>query len=251
MTEHHDDGGVRSGRLASELIGAGRRERASESARQRATQALLTGIVAPSAAAAKAGIWTAGLKWLGMSVMLGGAGGGLWHLAVHRPDEVERRAHLSHPPAPATQREVLAGNARSTNARAAPSSAAPPASAPSPRRAAPVAVVSPPASRGAAVVRSETDRRLAQELLALNSARTAVVGGSPEQALATLDGVAGGFRVLTVEAGLVRVEALRGAGKRDAARALCEQLLRAHPDGPYTERLRSLTASLGPSPRQP
>jgi hypothetical protein len=136
MTEHHDDGGVRSGRLASELIGAGRRERASESARQRATQALLTGIVAPSAAAAKAGIWTAGLKWLGMSVMLGGAGGGLWHLAVHRPDEVERRAHLSHPPAPATQREVLAGNARSTNARAAPSSAAPPASAPSPRRVA-------------------------------------------------------------------------------------------------------------------
>jgi hypothetical protein len=109
----------------------------------------------------------------------------------------------------------------------------------------PSAVASPPASRTAAAVRGETDRRLAQELQALNRARAAVAGGASEQALSTLDGVAGGFQVLTLEASLVRVEALRGAGKRDAARALSEQLLRAHPDGPYTERLRSLAASLG------
>jgi hypothetical protein len=251
MTEHRDPGDARSGRLASELLGAGRRERASESARERARQTLLTSIAAPGAAAAKAGTWTAGLKWLGMSVMLGGAGGGLWHLAVHRPDEVERRAHLSHPPARATQREVVADNVRSTNASVTPSPAAPPASAPSPRRATPIAVASPPASLAAAVVRSETNPRLTQELLALNRARASVAGGAPEQALSTLDGLVGGFRVLALEASLVRIEALRAAGKRDAARALCEQLLGAHPDGPYTERLRSLAASLGSSPRQP
>lgn len=51
--------------------------------------------------------------------------------------------------------------------------------------------------------------------------------------------------MLPLEAGLVRIEALRGAGKPAAARALSAQLLREHPDGPYTERLRSVAAALG------
>jgi hypothetical protein len=244
MTEHRDDGDAGCGRLASELLGAGRTERASQSARERATQALLVGITAPSAAAANAGSWTAGLKWLGISVMLG-VGGGLWRMAVHRPDEGEGLAHVRHPPAPATQHEVVADNARGARHSATTSSAAPLPSAPSPRAAVPRAVAAPLATPTAAAVRGATDPRLAQELLALNRARAAVAGGSPEQALSTLDGVAGGFRVLPLEASLVRVEALRGAGKRDSARALCEQLLRAHPDGPYTERLRSLATALG------
>jgi hypothetical protein len=88
---------------------------------------------------------------------------------------------------------------------------------------------------------------LAAELLALSQARAAVAAGAPDRALATLDAAPRGFQLLALEAGLVRVEALRGSGKRDAARALSEQLLRAHPDGPYTERLKSLIATLGSS----
>ena len=246
MTEHRDD--WHSGRLASELIGAGRRERASEGARALATQTLLAGSMAPSAAAAGAGTWVVCLKWLGISALL--VGGGLSFTAGHRPDQIERPARLSQPPARATQ-EVLADSARSASASATPSQAAPLGSAPSLRAAMPSgatlsAVAAPPASRAAAAeVRSEADPRLAQELLALKRARAAVAAGTPEQALSTLDGVAGGFQVLPLEASLVRIEALRGAGKRDAARALSEQLLRAHPDGPYTERLRSLAAALG------
>lgn len=249
MTEQHDDRDARGGQLASELIGAGRREHASESARAKATQALLTGMLGPSAAAANVGTWTSGLKWLGISVVLG-AGGGLWYLAVHRTDQAQHPTFASHAPARATQQAVLADPASGTSPSATTSSSAPLASAPSPRAPLPHAVAAPPASRSAAAVRGSADPRLAQELLALQRARADVARGAPEQALSTLDGVAGGFRVLPLEASLVRIEALRGAGKRDSALALSEQLLRAHPDGPYTERLRSLAAALGSSAQQ-
>ena len=147
---------------------------------------------------------------------------------------------------------MLADNARVASPSATTSSSAPLVSAPSPRAALPSAMAAPPASLSAAAARGSAEPRLAQELLALNRARADVAKGAPEQALSTLDGVAGGFQVLPLEASLVRIEALRGAGKRDAARALSEQLLRAHPDGPYTERLRSLAAALGSSaPRAP
>jgi hypothetical protein len=251
MTEPGDDWNARSGPLASELLGAGRRERASEGARDRATQVLLASITASSAAAANAGAWTAALKWLGISVVLLGVGGGLWRIAMREPDEIERPAHVSHPPARATQHEVLDSNARDADRSASTNSAAPLTSAPAPRGSTPSAPPSPPASRTAAALRGAANPRLAQELLALNRARAAVAGGAPEQALSTLDAVAGGFQVLPLEANLVRVEALRGAGKRDSARALSERLLRAHPDGPYTERLRSLAAALGSSAPEP
>lgn len=250
MTEQQDDRAPRGGRLASELLGAGRREHASESARARATQALLTGMLGPSAAAANVGTWTSGLKWLGVSVMLG-AGGGLWYLAVHRTDQAQHPTLASHAPTPATQQAELADHARGTSPSATTtSSSAPLASAPSPRAPLPNAVAAPPASRSAAAVPGSADPRLAQELLALQRARADVARGAPEQALSTLDGVAGGFQVLPLEASLVRIEALRGAGKRDSALALSEQLLRAHPDGPYTKRLRSLAAALGSSAQQ-
>lgn len=250
MTEQHDDRDARGGRLASELLGAGRREHASESARARATQALVAGMLGPSAAAANVGTWTSGLKWLGISVVLG-AGGGLWYLAAHRTDPAQHPTFASHAPARGTQQAVLADHASGTSPSATTtSSSAPLASAPSPRAPLPHAVAAPPASRSAAAVRGSADPRLAQELLALQRARADVARGAPEQALTTLDGVGGGFRVLPLEASLVRIEALRGAGKRDSALALSEQLLRAHPDGPYTERLRSLAAALGSSPQQ-
>lgn len=249
MTEQHDDWDVHPGRLASQLLGAGRREHASESARERATQALLVGILAPSAAAAKASTWISGVKWLGISVLLGVSGG--LYLTVHRSNQAERPPLVGHASARATQQEVLADNARAAGSNASANSSAPLATAPSPRASLPSAVAAPPASRSAAAVGGATDPRLAQELLALNRARAAVAGGAPERALATLDGMSGGFRVLPLEANLVRIEALRGAGKRDSALALSEQLLRAHPDGPYTERLRSLATTLGSSTRQP
>jgi hypothetical protein len=249
MTEPRDDWGAGSSRLASELLGAGRRERASESARDRANQVLLASIAASSAAAANASTWSAGLKWLGISVLLLGAGGGLFRIAAHRPGEVERSAHVSRAPARTTQDEMLANSARGADAATA-SSAIPLTFAPSPHGATASAAPVLSASRPAAA-RAGTDTRLAHELLAVSRARAAVAAGAPEQALAALDAVADGFRLLPLEANLVRVEALRSSGKQDSARALSEQLLLKHPDGPYTERLRSLTTALGSSAPQP
>lgn len=252
MTEPRDDWDAGSSRLASELLGAGRRERASESARSRATQVLLAGLTASNVAAANASTWTAGVKWLGLSVALVGVAGGLWRMAAHGPGEIERSARVNRPLARATQGEVLADSVRGASAATAvASSAAPLTSAPPPREAMPNPAPSPPTSRSAAAVRRGPNTRLAQELLAVSGARAAVADGSPEQALAILDAVANGFQLLPLEADLVRIEALRGSGKRGSARALNERLLLTHPDGPYTERLRALAAALGSSTPQP
>jgi len=252
MTEPRDDWDAGSSRLASELLRAGRRERASEGARERATQALLgASITASSAAAANAGSRIAGLKWLGISVVLLGASGGLWHFAVHEPREVERRAHVSDPRARATQGEALAVKARGSGVTAAStSSAAPDPTALSPHGTMPSAAPSPAAPSPAPAPVSPArgggrNTRLSQEVLAVSRARAAVAAGAPERAVAILDAVTDGFQLLPLEASLVRIEALRGTGKLNSARALSEQLLLAHPDDPYTERLHSLAAALG------
>jgi hypothetical protein len=202
---------------------------------------LLAGLAASSAAAANTGTWSGGLKWLGISAVLLGAGGALWRSTETAPTRVEVPAQIGHAPTRAMPRAAADkpdGASPVVTGSAAPLNAAPPARAASPSAA---------PSRTASTGRGAADARLAEELLAVSRARAAVSAGAPDGALATLDAVPGGFVVLPLEASLVRVEALRGAGKLAAARALAEQLLRAHPDGPYTERLRSLTAVLGSS----
>jgi len=254
MTEPRDDWDTGSSQLAKELLGAGRRERASERAQDRATQVLLASMTASSAAAANAGTWITTLKWLGISVALLGAGAGLWRMSAQEPRQGERPAQVSHRPAPATHDAMLADNAPDASAGVATtSSAARITSALSTRRptpsVAPSAPAPTPAPAPSADVRGARDTCLAQELLAVSRARAAIAAGAPAQALATLDSVADGdgFQQLPLEADLVRIEALRVSGKVEAARALSEHLLHAHPDGPYTERLRALTATLGSS----
>jgi hypothetical protein len=84
------------------------------------------------------------------------------------------------------------------------------------------------------------DERLRQELAALRDARAALAAGAATKALALLDGMAGGFRVLPLEAGIVRVEALRARGDASSARQLAAHLLEQPGSGPYTQRLRAL-----------
>ena len=86
------------------------------------------------------------------------------------------------------------------------------------------------------------DERLRLELEALRAARGALVEGAPARALALLDRKVGGFRLLPLEAGIVRVEALRAAGDTSAARSLAAALLSQAGSGPYAQRLQSLAS---------
>jgi hypothetical protein len=82
--------------------------------------------------------------------------------------------------------------------------------------------------------------RLREELDVLRAARQALAAGAPARALAVLHAKADGFSLLPVEAGIVRIEALRSAGDENGARRLARELLREHSAGPYAERLKAL-----------
>ena len=233
MTDFRDQGSAGRPNLARELIAAGRGERAGRAARLLAADALLTaGVSAPGVAPAVA--WLTTLKWLGVSVLVLGAAG----LASYATSDGAVRpigsvaAPLS--PAPPAHRDIPCQAA----AVAAPAPL-PPAvpSQPRPRvtAALPRPVEVAPAARVVA-----RDVRLREELDALRAARQAVAAGSPAHALAVLDAKAHGFSLLPVEAGIVRIEALRSAGDEDRARRLARDLLREHSAGPYAERLKAL-----------
>jgi hypothetical protein len=248
MTEPHDYRESGSGRLASELLSAGRSERASAAARNRAQQAVLVGAAVSSVARVKAGVWLSTVKWLGVSALLLGAGSGLWRAISSTMDKVERPAQLRSAPPPVAQSLAASTAIDSSAINAPPSSGVVQPTAnvelPLSSAAAPSAPSSSgPARASAAVPKSGAEPRLTHELLAISAARAAIARGAPERALTALDSVSGGFRVLSLEANVVRVEAWRGVGQWQAARALSERLLREQPDGPYTERLRALAAS--------
>ena len=228
--------------LSRELIAAGRGERASRSARLLATEALLsTG--ASAAGAAQAVSWLLPLKWFGISLLLLGSGDLLW-----------RATRGSAVPAPVVARALPSGRTTEAAPILAARSAARPfpmagpagaASEPAHELALPLPslprVAQPTAPESGAVAR---DEQLRLELDALKAARQALEQGAPARALALLHAKAGGFSLLPVEAGIVRIEALARAGSETSARRLAEALLREHGSGPYAERLKALAGGV-------
>jgi len=248
MTEPIEDWNAGGSPLGRELLSTGRVERAPSSTRRRAELAMLAGTgaaltsgVGASAGWLKAGALRSGLKWLLVSALVVGGGG----VAVRmlRPHANQSR------------------NAGATARGATPTPAVTPALVES----APQGILITPESDqavGATRVGGDTarlpervrsaalplgsapevggDGRLGREVAALSQARAELSRGAPEQALRILEPGGGKFRILALEAELLRAEALAAAGQRAAARALAQQLLRAHPAGPYAQRLRAL-----------
>jgi Outer membrane lipoprotein len=83
---------------------------------------------------------------------------------------------------------------------------------------------------------------LAEEVAAIKSAKGALAGGNAAQALRELDAYKLHFPRgrLAQEATVVRIEALMGSGNQAAAGAVADRFLAAHPDSPYSARVRTL-----------
>jgi hypothetical protein len=230
----HDMEGLRSP-LARELIRAGRSERASASARANGLQAM-SFAGAPGASSA----WLTVIKWAGLSAfVLGGVGAAVrWS----SPDPVGvaplRPAGSQATDAPSAAAAVTFALALASSAPAPGSSVLTPASEMRQRAASARAPMG--SSKPSAPAPEPRDLRLRQELAALQLAQAALARGTPDEALAVLDARQGGFLLLPVEAGLVRVDALRRAGQLETASELAAALLRQHGAGPYAHRLRAL-----------
>jgi hypothetical protein len=83
---------------------------------------------------------------------------------------------------------------------------------------------------------------LAEEVAAIKSAKGALASGNAAQALRELDAYKLHFPRgrLSQEATVVRIEALINSGSQAAAATLADRFLAAHPDSPYSARVRTL-----------
>jgi hypothetical protein len=83
--------------------------------------------------------------------------------------------------------------------------------------------------------------RLAQEVAALDLARSAALAHEPTRVLKLLDAYQREFPrgALGPEAQVLRIEALAGSAQADKARALAQRFLIADPTGPLAERVRA------------
>lgn len=211
--------------IAGQLFQAGRAEPVPPEARARALEA----IGSPQAPAAPAGGLPALVKWGGVALLALGAGAA-W-LATRQPP-----APPASPPAPRAVATREAPPPPSPSASAATPALAPAVTAaPSERAPSPSVarrVTAPPGSADA----------LAEELKALDRARSALRAGDAAGALQELARYDRAYPrgALRSEALMVRVEALVRSGRKTEAEKLAEPILTANPDGLAARRLKGL-----------
>lgn len=105
-----------------------------------------------------------------------------------------------------------------------------------------------PSGSAPAVVR-KVEAPLDAELAAIDGARAALTSGRSEEALRAIELYRRDFTKphFAIEADALEVQALAGAGRVDEARRRAEVFLRAHPQSPYAQRVRSSVAHPAPS----
>lgn len=103
----------------------------------------------------------------------------------------------------------------------------------------PAAAAHPPAEPAQVAL---PESGLAEEVAALHEARNAVAAGRSTAALAALDAYGKRFPRgrLSLEAEVLRIEALSRGGSRAAAAARAKSFLAAYPNNPYAHRVRAL-----------
>jgi hypothetical protein len=189
------------------------------------------------------GVWA---KWVVLSVAAVGAGAA----AVHRASTPAEQRHAtvsavapSHPahPAPVAVVDPVAPAIVAT----APALGAEEARAVA--RVKPVAPSSRTASAPAAEVPIDAER-LAEEVRAVDRARSALANGRAAESLAALDEYETRFggRKFAPEALYLRMQALLSLGRRAEARSAAERLVRVFPKSPHTARARRVLSETNP-----
>jgi hypothetical protein len=209
-----------------------------------------------SATAAKSLAWLA-VKWLGAGAVVGATattGAAFLGAPSEQPSAAAVQAAATAPaelprsspaklvrPAPAVDEPngvVDQSVAPHVALDVAPPSQPPPA----PTARSVPAAIDPPAAPARARF-APTEDSLEREIQLLDSARHALQSNAPATALAELDRYARDFPRgrLSVEAFVVRLDALGRAGRGTEARTLAERYLSAHPTSPHADRIRTLT----------
>ncbi|MBW2525835.1 MAG: tetratricopeptide repeat protein, partial [Deltaproteobacteria bacterium] len=98
-----------------------------------------------------------------------------------------------------------------------------------------------------AAAEAAVDAGLGAEVRALDRARSAMQSGRPDDALRALEQYEREFSggALAPEARVMRIDALRRAGRTAQAEAMGRDFLARHPDSPHARRVRSLIAGAG------
>jgi hypothetical protein len=213
-----------------------------------ATGAAATGTAATAVAGAAAatgkgvivvGAWT---KWVVLSVAAVGAGTVAVQRASVSADEPRAVVTAAAPvrKAPA----VTAAPQPVVSATVAP--APEPAVAETPVAPKPKAALAP--SKPAAVPEAEAPidaEKLAQEVRAVDRARSALAAGRPAETLSALDDYERtGGRRFAPEALYLRMQALLSLGRKVEARSTAERLVRSFPQSPHTARARRVMETI-------
>ncbi|HWZ89154.1 MAG TPA: hypothetical protein VNW92_09900 [Polyangiaceae bacterium] len=210
--------------LERSLLDAGRSYKVSAASRSKALAALgIVGVTASSTSAASA-VTKAGLgKWLAASALVAGAA--LPALHYLRQNPTKPALDPSAVGATAANAPVAAAVAPAPSAALAASSAVEPTRSSVPG---PVHTESKPAA-------------LAAELGALDAARSALASGDTSGALARLDAYARNFPrgKLSLEAEVLRIDALAKSGQTAAAQKRAQAFIQRHPDSVLAARVRA------------
>lgn len=217
-----------------ELLASARAEKPSSASRTRIASALGVGaaLTTTTTAAATSGGISLAAKVGSAVVLVGATTFGVFQISREKP--VDPPAVVAAPP-PAPVAVV---------------------ESPTPRPSSEPAVVAPPGESSKPEVRPRsfassapsTGDNLGKELAALERARKALAGDSPDKALAELDKYGKRFPKgeLASERTVLQVQALLARGKRDEAVALANQFAAAHPDSPYSKRVLALVKNPKP-----
>jgi hypothetical protein len=124
----------------------------------------------------------------------------------------------------------------------APAPCSQPPSPEQPARTAPSAATVAPARVASAPAPADAGPSLAAEIAALDRARRALDAGDPVRCLALLGEYRREFPrgVLSLEAWVLRIDALARSGNSSSAAAEARRFLGAHPNSPHAARLRAL-----------
>jgi hypothetical protein len=107
----------------------------------------------------------------------------------------------------------------------------------------------PTAHRSRSAERAEADP-LPPQIARVDAARAALARGDTQQTLALLHAYDREFPdgAFTIDVAVLRIEALTRAGKTEQARALGEEFLGRHPQGPFARRVRRTLGVLDSAP---
>jgi hypothetical protein len=173
------------------------------------------------------GVSAATVKWIAICSVAALGPTGVW---VARSQRTVSMASV-----PAAAAPAILPAARPSEPPGAPVDTALPADEVSEAKTAPAPQIAQPAAA----------TTLADEVAALQIARTALAAHDPSGAIVALDRYKSRFPSgkLGPEATVLRIDALNQRGDRAAAAALGDRFLSAHPRSPYADRVRSILSA--------